>query len=1011
MTRKLRLLGLVLTPLLFVHFLIVPLQASAQSQAGTLTGNVEDPTGAVIPGASITLKGNGRVLQSVSGPDGHYAFRNLAPGQYSVAVTEKGFAPLSIPSVAIAAGRAKTMKLTMQIAVQHQQVQVSAAAGPTISTAPSSNTNAMVVSGKSLNTLSNNPTELANELQALAGPAAGPNGGQIFINGFTGGQLPPKSSIERIVVNQNPFSAQYDRLGYGRIQIITKPGTNSFHGQVFVMGQDSSFNTLNPFTGAIPSYHSYMLNGTVSGPVSKHASFFFSAQQRNNQNDNIYTAVTGVLDPTTNTYVQGTLTGGLFSPGTYTNISPRINLQLGQNNTLSLRYQFFRNNSSGNLGAFSSAFGGSLSGGSTSLPAQAYSSDRINHSVQFDDTQIVNDNLVNETRLEWRHEIDSQTPASTAPSFGVPSEFSDGGNGSQHLSEHADHYELQNISTLTAGRHTITFGIWLRDNREALSADAGFNGSFNFQSLGSYLDTVNGLAQGKTVAEIAAACPSGQVCTPIKLTYITGPESFQGNDFDGALYAQDDWKLKPYLTLSAGLRFEAQNHVADHADWAPRFAFSYALGHRNSAIQKTVLRGGFGFFYDRFGIDDLMNLERYNGGLNTQKQTVIDNPTCFSSTSLSDIPGGVASCGTGSAVAPQIYAITPHYRSPYTEMLGLSLERQVTKGTTLTFTYLHAYGVHQLVTRNSNAYEPVPGTVFYNSTTGPRPNPALGIVDQYYPEGIFKENQVIVNFRTQLGRKMSLSGFWNYSHADTDGGGGGHPSNSYDLMQDYGRAGWIHPQWFLLMGEFDGPWGVVFNPFMIAQAGQPYNITTSTDLTGDNFFNNRPAYANASECPSSSSNYVQTMLGCLNTDPQPGATLIPNNLGNSPAAVAFNLRVSRSIGFGPAEESGTGGPPPPGGGHHHFNPGGLFGGGGGGGFGGPPGTNRKYTLTFSAHILNLFNDINYGVPSGSLIPTLDSSTGLYVPDSRFAQSTSLEGGIFSQGAAARRIYLHANFEF
>src|SRR6185437_9888081 len=277
---------------------------------------------------------------------------------------------------------------------------------------------------------------------------------------------------------------------------------------------------------------------------------------------------------------------------------------------------------------------------------------------------------------------------------------------------------------LTAGPHTMTFGAWLRDNREALSTDSNFNGNFSFKSLDSYLDTLNGLAQGKTIAQIAADCPSGEVCTPIKLNYTVGPTNFAGNLFDGALFVQDDWKVKPYLTVSGGLRFETQNHITDHADWAPRVAFAYALdGHRNGARQKTVLRGGYGLFYERFGLDNLMTLQQYHAGAAAQKQIVIDNPTCFTTTSLSDIPGGVASCGSGSAVAPQVYSIAPRYRSPYTQMLAAGIERQLTRTSTLSFTYLHSYGLHGLVVRNANAYQPLPGTVYYNSTTGPRPNP------------------------------------------------------------------------------------------------------------------------------------------------------------------------------------------------------------------------------------------------------------------------------------------------
>ena len=124
--------------------------------------------------------------------------------------------------------------------------------------------------------LSDDPDELQSELVALAGPSAGPNGGQIYIDGFTGGQLPPKSSIREIRINQNPFSAQYDTLGYGRIEILTKPGTDKLHGQFFASGNDSNFNTRNPLAGQIPGYHSEMFNGNRGGALNKKTSFIWT---------------------------------------------------------------------------------------------------------------------------------------------------------------------------------------------------------------------------------------------------------------------------------------------------------------------------------------------------------------------------------------------------------------------------------------------------------------------------------------------------------------------------------------------------------------------------------------------------------------------------------------------------------------------------------------------------------------------------------------------------------------
>jgi hypothetical protein len=977
--------------------------AHAASTA-TLEGYVADPTGARIPGTQIIVTNAlGVTVKKVYADlKGNFTVTGLAAGKYIVEAQVPGFTFYTSPAFALAAGQIKVANITLTLKVAQQQVHVHATeSGLSVSTAPSANTNSMVITGKKLNTLSNDPSELANELQALAGPSAGPSGGQIYIDGFTGGQLPPKSAIERIVVNQNPFSAKYSKLGYGRIEILTKPGSASFHGSMFVMGNDSAFNTLNPFTGAIPSYHSYMFNGTVSGPIAKNASYFFSGQQRNLQNDDIYTARTAVFDPTTNAYVEATQAGGLLSPGTYTNISPRIDLQLGQNNTLSLLYQYFRTNQTNSLA------------GSTSLPSQAHSATSTENIFEFDDTQIINSNLVNETRFEFRRANSLENPASVTPSVVVPTFFTAGGDSAQHFSMYHNHYEFQDFATLTAGHQTFNFGTWDFDDSENITTNGGFNGSFDFQSLNSYLDTLNGLAKGETISEIAAACPSGQVCTPIKLDYTTGPEDFAGNVFTGALFFEDDWQTTPNLTLSAGVRFETQNHVPDHADWAPRFDFAWAPGHKGAGPQKTVIRGGYGFFYRRFAVGQLMNLEQFNGNPNSlhQQQHVIDNPTCFSSTGLDSIPNFPSSCGAATTGTSQIDSLSPTYRSPYTEMLAIGVERQLTKNSTLTFTYLHSYGVHRLVTRDANAYEPLPGTVFYNSTTGPRPNPNFGPIDQYYSEGIFKENQIIVNFNAQLTRNFGFFGFYNYSVANTDGGGGSNPSNSYDLMQDYGRAYWVHPQFVLLVGTYTGPFGIIFNPFLLAHQGHPYNITTSTDLTGDNFFNDRPAYASSSFCPSTSSTYVATSFGCLNVNPQPGDTLVPIDLGNSPSSVAMNLRVSRAFGVGPKGPSVGGGPPM-----------GPHGRGGFHGFGNPFSglrhainghheISRKYTLTFSAHLLNLFNDINYGTPSGSIIPTLDTSTGTYVPDTRFEESTNLAGGIFSNGSSARRIYLHASFVF
>jgi hypothetical protein len=989
--------------------------SSVPAARAALRGHIADPSGAVIPGATITVTtAAGKTVTTITADaSGQYAVIGLASGGYIVHATVEGFSPFASPVIHLAAGQAMRVDIAMAMEVAQQSVVVIDESS-SVNTEVGGNANSIVLKDKDLDALSDDPDELANELSALAGPAAGPNGGQIYIDGFTGGTLPPKSAIREIRINQNPFSAEFDHIGYGRIEILTKPGTDVLHGRVFGMGNDNLFNTGNPFVSSVPDYHSIQYNTSISGSLKKKASFFLSVEGRNIQDDNIYTASTAVLNTATGLYSIPTdsngniipVTGSVYAPSTRIEVSPRIDLQLGQKNTLTMRYQYERSSSSGSLG-------------STSLPTQATSSSSSENAFQLMDSQIINDRMVNETRLQYRRELSTTTPVSTAPTVSVPGDFSGGGSSGQFETSHTDHLELQNMTTMSAGAHAIKFGTWMRDNREANSTDGNFNGSFSFPSLQAYVATLNGLAQGETFAQIAAACSATQTggCLPNNLTYTTGRQAFQSNVFDAALYFQDDWKYNQFLTLSGGLRWETQNHTADHSDWGPRAAFAYALdGHKDKKQAKTVLRGGYGFFFDRFQAGSLMSLEQFNGGANSQTQISITNPACFDATSLSNINNFPAACGTGTTTASETYQIAPKYRSPTMEQFGTSLERQLTKGTTLTLTYLHSFGVHQMATRNSNAYLPGQYNFSDPANSGSRPNPNLGIVREFDPEAIFKQNQMIVNLNAHITSKFNLMGFYNLNYVNSNTGTA---SNSYNLMQDYGRASWASRNMLFLMGSYTGPWGISFNPFLVAHSGKPFNITTNNDLTGDSFFNNRPSYASAS---SVASNVVETDLGNFNTVPQAGETIIPVNMANGPAAVAVNLRVSRSVGIGPklasTNNNSAGGPPPGGGPHgggHGGGPGGPFGGGHGGpgGMLGPAGTGRKYSLNFSVQALNLFNDINYGTPSGTLIPTLDATSGLYGPGSRFEKSTSLAHGIFSSptSSAARRIFFQAAFTF
>ena len=974
--------------------------------------------GALVAGAQIAITNSDGVTVAtvVSDASGAFHASGLPPGIYLVLATYSGFAPFASQPMTLAPGQAMNMRITMAMAVEQQSIQVTDDT-MAVSVEAGENASSLVLKDKDLDALSDDPDELSNELTALAGPSAGPNGPQIYIDGFSGGQLPPKSAIREIRINQNPFSAEFDHIGFGRIEILTKPGTDKLRGQFFLQGNDSALNTGNPYStvnnGVIPPYYSYQFNGTVSGSISKTASFFVSAEQRNTENIDAWLIPNSVLDD------PSSAPAGCTGPGPYysclnfgvnllnrrirDNASVRFDLQLGAKNTFTARYGFWAESEHGDLSS-----GSLINPYSTENPSTHEAN--TDHTVQLSDAFIVNDHIVTESRFQYERQNENNYPDSTALTISVQGEFTGGGYFGQQNNDHTTRLEFQNMTTMSHGAHAIKFGTRLRDSRDANKTNAEFKGAFTFASPTSYQNMANGLNSGQSFSTLVTLGNG-----PITLSYATGQQSVLANVFDMAWYLQDDWKFKPRLTLSGGMRWESQNHVADHNDWAPRAALAYALdGNGKDKKAKTVLRLGYGFFYDRLSSGTLLGIYRSQ----VQQQIVLNNPTgCTATgganpTSLDNIDFSTCTTtGASTASTPVKYEIDPHYHSPYNEQGSVSLERQLTPSASATLTYMHTYGVHQITSINA-----------HQATDGNPADNLGGYLYETFPEAVFKENQLIASLRGNIAKNFNLMGFYTFSYAN--GNNNGSAVDAYNLDKNYGRSGFVTRNNLFLMGNYTAHWNIHLNPFLVAQSGRPWNITLPNDPLNQ-FGNQRPSYAaDPSACTASGD--VTTSFGCLDTTPAWGDALVPVNLGNGPAAVAVNLRISKAFGFGPKVGSATpqqpGGPPngpPPGG----PPPGGGGGRGGGGGFGGGPGggpmglgggansTGRRYSLTFSAQALNLFNDIDRGQPNGTILPSQDPVTHLYGPGGQFGQSTTLAGGIFSQGSAARRIFLQAVFAF
>ena len=254
--------------------------ALAQDAPPTLRGTVTDPSGALVPGATVQMRGPGGDRHAAIDSLGHYTIDALRPGKYTVRAGAKGFAIFEHLDLDIAA----PVTLDIQLAIQAEAQTLNVDDDLSKVTADASNNGgAIVLRDKQIEALSDDPDVLSQQLQAMAGPGAGPNGGQIYIDGFTGGNLPNKSSIPEIRINSNPFSPEYERPGFGRIEIFTRPGTDTFHGSASFQYNKEALNSRSPLLtqSKRPPYKQDMIGFNLSGPVKKNkASFGFDANRR-----------------------------------------------------------------------------------------------------------------------------------------------------------------------------------------------------------------------------------------------------------------------------------------------------------------------------------------------------------------------------------------------------------------------------------------------------------------------------------------------------------------------------------------------------------------------------------------------------------------------------------------------------------------------------------------------------------------------------------------------------------
>ena len=963
-SRFLRPVALLLAPVLAVSTALAqqatgtrstPSEQRTASTESTVRGRIIDATGGALPGAIVTLT-DARVTTVTVAADetGTYVFRSLAPGRYTARASFPGFAPYENTEVDVTAGT-RTLPILLNIDPVKEEI--------TLKYEPTFHRGTLVLSGDD-EVLPDDPDDLAADLEALAGSSAAPQGTQMFVDGFSGARLPPKASIREFRTNQNPFSATNDRVGFGRIEVFTKPGSDKLRGQVFSNFGHGIFNTRNPFyLSDHPLFRESFSGGNLSGPLSKRASFVVDVETRQINtaaviNATVLGADLGIMS----------LRQTVDSPQRRANVTPRVDYQMNQNNTLVGRYSNTRI-SRDNVGI-----------GELSLALRAYSTSEIEHVVQLTETAVLSSQAINETRLQFVRTSTESRGSSAVPTINVSDAFIGGGTDVGYVTADQIRWEIQNNSNYVVGPHTRRWGARLRAVTIADVSPQNFGGTFRFSSgngpqldannqvvrdlegqtvsipltaLEKYRRTVLFQSQGLTAAQISSL---GGGASQFSIT--AGNPRADVSQADLGVYFQDDWTMRPEFRLSLGLRYEWQNNLHFWKDLAPRVSFAWAPGDPKK--KKTAVRFGFGTFYDRFSEKLTLQVVRQNG-LN-QQQYQVRNPDFF--------PALPPIQTLGDQLPVTIRRVALDLRAPYIIQSSIGIERLLPFKATVASTLTISRGQHLLRSRNINA--PLPGTfVPGDSASGIRPY-GPGNIFLYESRGSLQQSQWNTNVSSRPHKNLTLSVLYvlNYATSDTDGPAT-FPANPHDDSNESGRSVLDERQRLVLTTTITAPGQFQFSSSIVARSGTPFNITSGKDTNGDTLLTERPALAPSLSSPGT----VVTRFGAFDPNPPLGEEVMPRNSGRAPGYFAVNLRLSRTFGFG-TSTSKTAKPPT------------------------SPQAERPYNLTLSVSVRNLLNRVNLATPIGNLTsPFFGSATSLadtYAP---------------APGAGNRRLEVQARLTF
>ncbi|MGA8743473.1 MAG: TonB-dependent receptor [Terracidiphilus sp.] len=789
--------------------------APKPAPATTVQGVVADPTGAIVPNAEVDLVNADGSIAGTTKSDGVGNFLMAAPhaGSFTLVISEPGFETVHLPVtvrpnvVSVVAPAAHVMAaplhITLPIAAVATNVRVNGDTDEDL-TASEENRDSSVLTSSDLKALPIFDNDYVTAMSSfLDDSASGTGGSGLMVDGVEANRATVSASaVQEVRINQDPYSAQYYWPGRGQMEIITKSAADKYHGQFNFLFRDSALNAQNALAPSKPFEQRRVYEGSATGPIffAKKSSFLASFNRAEEDLDSVVdaTIVPTTADPT------GLFQANVPSPTRDTEFSVRAAHQFGDKYSAYAQYSYEE-----------------WTGQNQSVGGQALASNGYNSEYHEDDTVVHVDStlsavLLNQFSVVGEHDFNTHANVFEAPRVSVSGDFTGGSAQGDYLSTEYN-FRINDMVTWTHGRHTVKFGAGIPHISRRAFDD-------NTNALGTYTFGPTLAADGVTVLQTALQNYTNNL--PSEFSQNTGDVHFIYHQQEMGAFIQDQFKVNARFSVTPGVRYDWQNFLAQkRLGFSPRVSFAWVVDEDS----KTVVRGGGGVYYDRFGSGPLLDLARYENARRRSVQISLD-PAAEPATGC--VP--VGACATVTDQPPNLAELAPNAAIPYQMQYGLSVERQLGEKATGVISAYSTRGIHEFRSVDINAPTPESG---YTE----RPDPNYGMIRQMQPYGFFEGSGLDISYRGRLNKYFTGFGRYTWSHYESNTGGiGWFPQNQYAPNDEWSNASFDRRNRLGMYAMFNPKSVYNLAAGVFANTGRPWTITTGTDLYGDSLFNTRP---------------------------------------------------------------------------------------------------------------------------------------------------------------------------